>query len=281
MTWVIYLARPIDQADEVAVTKQAGIEVLDFAREAGWTVYQPDTAWDGGPCVPDRRIQQVNDYALSKADGLFALLPAYAKSVGVPMEIERAAVSGIPVAVWRDPNVSWALAAMPPNVRVANDVPYLLRWLQQEMIDNGPLGRFPQAFVVGPGEMPSRSYEGDAGYDLYVLNDCVLEPGSTADIACGVAVQWPEGVWGLLVGRSSTFAKRNLLVNTAIIDNGYRGDLFATVRNLNGARVQIRKGERLAQIIPLPLLAQAIPMARTTKLLDSDRGDRGFGSSGT
>jgi dUTP pyrophosphatase len=95
-----------------------------------------------------------------------------------------------------------------------------------------------------------------------------------------VAVELPEDVWGMIVGRSSTFFKRGLIVNSAVIDQGYRGDLFACVFNPGPEGAWAKAGERLAQLIPMPLLSPGIATVRVEVLDRSDRGDAGFGSSG-
>lgn len=125
---------------------------------------------------------------------------------------------------------------------------------------------------------PKRAYPGDAGFDLTAIESVLISPFQFATIRTGVAIQWPPGVWGLLVGRSSTF-NRGLLVNQAIIDNGYRGELWAVVRNISDEEVAVSRGERLVQYIPIPMVS-ALRMNQVDYLDPSERGERGFGSSG-
>jgi dUTP pyrophosphatase len=131
--------------------------------------------------------------------------------------------------------------------------------------------------------MPQRAYELDAGYDLTYPgpDDITIEPGECEDVCCGVAIQWPDGVWGFLVGRSSTFRQRGIMVNPAITDGGFRGELFAVCRNIGNRTVTVKPGERVAQIIPMPLLADTFAAPIEVEELDpSERGMNGFGSSG-
>lgn len=129
---------------------------------------------------------------------------------------------------------------------------------------------------------PQRTYKGDAGFDLtYPGPESIfIDPGEYADVPCGVAIQWPDSMWSMIIGRSSSFRNRGLLVNTAIIDNGFRGELFALVRNIGNKTVEILPGERVAQVIPMPLLAPHIELALVDELDPSDRGENGFGSTG-
>lgn len=124
----------------------------------------------------------------------------------------------------------------------------------------------------------TRSHVGDAGLDLYCSEDVTIPPGQFEDIPVGVSVELPEGFWGLLTGRSSTLRKRGLMVAQGVIDQGYRGPLFAGVWNLTGEPVKALRGERLAQLILLPLWAGGVESVLF--LSGSSRGSAGFGSSG-
>lgn len=129
--------------------------------------------------------------------------------------------------------------------------------------------------------MPVRAYEGDAGFDLTYARDVpmLVAPLAAQDVPCDIGVEWPDGLWGFMVGRSSTFRNKGIMVNPGIIDAGYRGELFAVCRNITDRQVIIRPGERVAQLIPMPLLSRDIVMT-WGELSESDRGTNGFGSTG-
>jgi dUTP pyrophosphatase len=126
----------------------------------------------------------------------------------------------------------------------------------------------------------SASYPDDAGLDLICSQDMLIPYGEFRDIPTGVAVELPPGTWAMIVGRSSTYRKRHLLVTTGIIDPGYRGELFAGAANLGRYAVQIRRGERLAQLILFHNVTARHPWEWVTELTGSDRDVSGFGSSG-
>lgn len=130
-------------------------------------------------------------------------------------------------------------------------------------------------------KMPTRAYPGDAGYDLYYSGerDLLMRPGAVIYIPCHVAMQWPEGIWGFIIGRSSAF-QRGILVNPTVIDAGWRGELFAYVRNVINQWITIEPGDRVAQIVPMPLLAEGRELIQVDELDPSERGVNGFGSSG-
>lgn len=136
-------------------------------------------------------------------------------------------------------------------------------------------------YVVPSGHVfvPTRGYPGDAGLDLYCAENRTIDPGKWVDVDLGIQIALPHGTWALLTGRSSTLRRRGLLVNQGIIDNGYRGPLFANMVNMTDEPVEIRVGERLVQLVILPVWAgQAVAC---TELPWASRGDAGFGSTGT
>jgi dUTP pyrophosphatase len=137
-------------------------------------------------------------------------------------------------------------------------------------------------FALGPnGRMPTRQHQGDAGFDLFVSQKTKVQPDSFVDVPCDVSVEMPPELWALIVGRSSALRKRGLLVNQGIIDQGYRGELYAGVWNMTSRAVVLEAGERVAQLIPMPLIAGQVALLRVEALSSSDRGAAGFGSTGT
>lgn len=123
-------------------------------------------------------------------------------------------------------------------------------------------------------------YDGDAGYDLVSSASIRLEPGTFGQISTNICVALPEGCWGMVVGRSST-AKRNLIVVPGIIDNGWRGELFAVIFNPTDSRITIESGDRIVQLIVFNLVNPNITkLEDASKLPNGARGTKGFGSTG-
>ncbi len=125
--------------------------------------------------------------------------------------------------------------------------------------------------------LPYRRYHGDCGYDLFVAKTTVIPAGEFGDVPTNIRCQMPVNTWGLIIGRSSTFRKRHLLVIPGIIDNGYRGELFTGVFNMNAEEAVVEVGERLAQFILMPLVTPEVCFGKVDQ---TDRGDKGFGSTG-
>lgn len=152
----------------------------------------------------------------------------------------------------------------------------------------------PFQLLSQTAKVPTRAYLDDAGFDLYVdlpLDEgqafdeehevLTIRPGEFVDVPCGVAVGLPAGYWARLVGRSSTLRRKGLLVAEGIIDSGYTGPLFAGVWNLTGEPVRVEHGERLAQLIIHQNDTARFVASEATELRKTQRGDSGFGSSGS
>lgn len=125
---------------------------------------------------------------------------------------------------------------------------------------------------------PERHYEGDAGYDLSASTRIVVFPKAFAQIPTNVQVALPTGCWGMIVGRSSTFHKRNLICNPGIIDNGWTDELFGVVYNPNDRKVIINRGDRVVQLILFNLITPKMVEVEILPL--RERGAKGFGSTG-
>lgn len=128
---------------------------------------------------------------------------------------------------------------------------------------------------------PTRGHQDDAGLDLYVSDNVIIQPGSFLDVPTNTAVKLPEGSWGFLVGRSSTLRTKGLMVNPGIIDVGYTGELYCAVWNLGDTPVRLNRGERVSQLIILPngTLNQN-PVQVEEFEGTTARGEKGFGSTG-
>jgi len=131
--------------------------------------------------------------------------------------------------------------------------------------------------LVPEAVLPTRAHHDDAGLDLYGLEAKTILPGAGEMIRTGVAVAIPEGHVGLVADRSS-LAKRGLKTAGGIIDAGYRGELGVVVRNLGPEPIELDHGDRIAQLLIIPIATPA-PI-EVDELGDTTRGDGGFGSTG-
>ena len=126
--------------------------------------------------------------------------------------------------------------------------------------------------------LPVRKRKGDAGLDLYAVEDVVLKPGEWKAVSTGIAVEIPEGYFGLIKDRSGLALKHGLHVLAGVVDENYRGEIKVVLKNLGREEFKVEKGMRIAQLLIIPYLS--VEVEEVKELSDTDRGEKGFGSSG-
>jgi dUTP pyrophosphatase len=122
----------------------------------------------------------------------------------------------------------------------------------------------------------------DLGYDIFSLESVLLEPHKTIRVRTGISVEarHPETgtPLGLLVRDRSSMASKGIATTAGVIDAGYRGEVQIVMTNLGDSAIQIGAGEKIAQMIPVPVLTG--PVHQVDTLEESARLAKGFGSSG-
>jgi dUTP pyrophosphatase len=122
----------------------------------------------------------------------------------------------------------------------------------------------------------------DLGYDLFALEGAVLVPRATVKVRTGIAVEARHPATGaplgLLVRDRSSMAAKGIATTAGVIDAGYRGEILVLMTNLGEAAVEVKAGEKIAQIIPVPVLTGVVETVES--LEESARAEKGFGSSG-
>jgi dUTP pyrophosphatase len=128
--------------------------------------------------------------------------------------------------------------------------------------------------VAHPGE--------DLGYDLFALDGVRLGSRETVKVRTGIAVEARDprtgAGLGLLVRDRSSMAARGVTTTGGVIDAGYRGEILVLMTNLGDGVVEIAAGEKIAQMIPVPVLTGLVQEVETLEV--SARAEKGFGSSG-
>lgn len=136
--------------------------------------------------------------------------------------------------------------------------------------------------IVSQGQVPSYGSIGAAGFDLYCANEetIVARPDQLVKIPTGIKMQIPEGYFGAIYPRSSAGIKLRIKLanSTGIIDSDYRGEIILFIVNEGKDDVEIKKGDRLVQMIIQPYLKVSIE--EVNHLDDTERGEGGFGSTG-
>ena len=128
--------------------------------------------------------------------------------------------------------------------------------------------------------LPARAYTGDAGLDLAAAERVELAPGARALVATGLAVAIPEGHAGFVQPRSGLAAEHGItIVNSpGLVDSGYRGELKVVLLNTDTERTfVVEPGMRIAQLVVVPVATPQL--VEVDELPDSERGEKGFGSS--
>jgi dUTP pyrophosphatase len=128
--------------------------------------------------------------------------------------------------------------------------------------------------VAHPGE--------DLGYDLFALECAALGPRETIRVRTGIAVEARDPATGaplgLLVRDRSSMAARGIATTGGVIDAGYRGEILVLMTNLGETAVELKAGEKIAQMVPVPVLTGMVEEVETLEV--SARAGKGFGSSG-
>lgn len=142
--------------------------------------------------------------------------------------------------------------------------------------------------------LPSRTHMTDAGLDLYSAEDVFIPVGSTQLVKTNIAMEIPEGFVGKIEGRSSMNLK-GIMTSGGVIDSGYNGDLGVVLNNFSCKNdkdpnfdyhelpsltmgYKIKKGDKIAQLLIYRI--QTPEVVETKELWQSQRGNKGFGSSG-
>jgi len=128
--------------------------------------------------------------------------------------------------------------------------------------------------------IPAYATEGAAGMDVVAAEDVDLPPGARHAVATGFAMAIPQGYEVQVRPRSGLALKHGITcLNTpGTIDSDYRGEVKVILANLGDAVFPIRRGDRIAQLVPAPV--QRAHFAEVAQLDETARGQGGFGSTG-
>lgn len=131
----------------------------------------------------------------------------------------------------------------------------------------------PQAFL------PVKAHPTDAGFDLAIPAECRLGPHERSRIDFEIAIEIPPGWYGQIFGRSSIF-RQGLSVHPGVIDADYRGSIQILIANQLPTQHVFSRGDRLAQLLVLPVPAVTMIQVDPEMLSRTTRGAGGLGSTG-
>ena len=138
--------------------------------------------------------------------------------------------------------------------------------------------------IVRPGaSLPSKATSGSAAFDVCVWPEApvTIGVGEIVSLPTGIAMEPDrEDVAALMLGRSGLGAKYGITLanSVGLIDSDYRGEMRVTLINRGSAPFVVNPGDRVAQLMFVPVYAAALTLA--DELGDTERGAGGFGSTG-
>jgi len=134
--------------------------------------------------------------------------------------------------------------------------------------------------MVDNAKLPTRSNYNDAGADLYSTETVVIPPLSRALVSTGITIELPENIYGRIAPRSGLALKHGLDVLAGVVDEGYRGVIGVVIYNTDKNKEYIiNVGDKIAQLILETYHKQ--DFIWSDNLSESDRSNKGFGSTGT
>lgn len=129
-------------------------------------------------------------------------------------------------------------------------------------------------------KLPEYAHEGDAGLDLFSVEDIKILPGESKLIKTGIQMELPKDTEAQVRPRSGLALKNQITVlNTpGTIDEGYRGEVGVILINHGKEQFHVEKGMKIAQMVIKPILK--VNIKEVVELTDTTRGEGGFGSTG-
>jgi dUTP pyrophosphatase len=127
---------------------------------------------------------------------------------------------------------------------------------------------------------PNYATDGAAGMDVVAAEDLIIAPGQRHAVATGFAIAIPQGYEVQVRPRSGLALKHGITcLNTpGTIDHDYRGEVKVILANLGAEPFAVRRGERIAQLVPAPVMKARF--SEVEELSETQRGAGGFGSTG-
>jgi len=127
-------------------------------------------------------------------------------------------------------------------------------------------------------QLPERGSALAAGYDIRAGADVVVGAWERRLVPTGLKIALPPGTMGQIRGRSGLAAKSGIFAFHGTLDEDFRGEVHVLLISMTGQPFEVRKGDRIAQLVVCPLLHPVIQVVDSLPV--SARGGGGFGSSG-
>lgn len=126
--------------------------------------------------------------------------------------------------------------------------------------------------------IPEKAHRADAGYDLRTPKRVVLRRHESVCIDTGVHMQIPDGWFGQMFSKSGLHVKHDIVSLGGTVDSHYTGSIVVKLYNLGNEDYVFEAGDKIVQIVFMP--CGSFSLTQADELEETERGDRGFGSSG-
>ena len=133
-------------------------------------------------------------------------------------------------------------------------------------------------YVETGAYLPERAHKTDAGLDIKAKETKFIKARSSAILHTGLHVQLPYGTAGLLVSKSGLNVNHGI-TSTGLIDEGYTGEIMVKLYNNSDEHYLVHAGDKISQLIVIPVFYEDIHLMDSLDE-NTERGDKGFGSSG-
>ena len=124
--------------------------------------------------------------------------------------------------------------------------------------------------------VPSKGSEHAAGYDLYAIESVDIRATCRAKIRTGIAIELPFGSVGLIWPRSKLANTFGIQVLAGVVDCDYRGEIMISILNSGHETIEIRKGDKVAQILIQPVFNYYVGFEEVNELPETERGSAGI-----
>ena len=125
--------------------------------------------------------------------------------------------------------------------------------------------------------MPERAHSTDAGADLRTPHDVTVMPNDSVVTDTGVHIELPPNTVGMLKSKSGLNVKHGI-TSEGVIDVGYTGSIRVKLYNHSDKPCELKAGDKVSQLVVMPILIPSFELV--DELEDTERGEKGFGSSG-
>jgi dUTP pyrophosphatase len=133
--------------------------------------------------------------------------------------------------------------------------------------------------LVPEAIIPKYAVDGDAGMDLYSVEDVTISAGDRYPVATGLSMELPAGFVALIWDKSGIALKKGIKTMGGVIEHTYRGEYKIILFNTSKEAFEVKKGDKIAQVLIQPIVTAEIEEVAT--LSETERGAGGFGHTGT